>query len=109
ELPLFPRRAEGSSARAEIDPRPDRRHDHRHRLLRPRGDRPLIARELGLADKAPPPARRSTPGGRTTAPGWRGSSARAEIDPGAAVAATTTEGLLRPRGDRPAHRVRLLT
>jgi len=99
---VAPANQNGSSARAEIDPRPPAACTGGSRLLRPRGDRPQPERRRRAIAWAPPPARRST----QLETAWReeetGSSARAEIDPPRAGRGGSPSRLLRPRGDRPA-------
>jgi len=92
---------DGSSARAEIDPRSSARRPQTGRLLRPRGDRPQTSNPDRLHVLAPPPARRSTLQNELQMKFGEGSSARAEIDPCAPWRQDVSERLLRPRGDRP--------
>ncbi len=94
-------RRAGCSARAEM--RPDRCSPARStcRLLRPRGDAPQIPGHLWSPDPAAPPARRCARGVSGGHRGGAGCSARAEMRPGAAVGASITWRLLRPRGDAP--------
>ena len=94
----------GSSAHAEIDPHTDPFRLRSDRLLRPRGDRPLLDRDPRSAIQAPPPTRRSTLGTRQHVRAGGGSSAHAEIDPPQARTGRPRGWLLRPRGDRPAGR-----
>ena len=91
----------GSSACAEIDPVSPELGTVVQRLLRLRGDRPVILRFPGCPAEAPPPARRSTllPLRKLVSPS--GSSACAEIDPLTYDDKHLPKGLLRLRGDRP--------
>ncbi len=91
----------GSSARAEIDPCGSTVPPFQFRLLRPRGDRPAALSSRNVLREAPPPARRSTPDQACPEGLWRGSSARAEIDPVSYPPEAAAPRLLRPRGDRP--------
>ncbi|GEM_PF-1164975 len=92
---------DGSSARAEIDPSSGGSSSSARRLLRPRGDRPDSDNSKFRTSRAPPPARRSTFVQTVDSGTSRGSSARAEIDPGTTATGPAPARLLRPRGDRP--------
>ena len=91
----------GSSALAEIDPRPHSAATCSCRLLRARGDRPPGAPARRSPPAAPPRSRRSTRGPGEARRGRRGSSALAEIDPSAHRVRCARGWLLRARGDRP--------
>ena len=91
----------GSSARAEIDPLPANGEGGGGGLLRASGDRPRPVILIRDPFPAPPRERRSTPHREHRDPPPRGSSARAEIDPGRASTTGRRGGLLRASGDRP--------
>ena len=100
-LPLGALILEGSSARAEIDPRGGTRPSGWRRLLRASGDRPGSSTTPPGGARAPPRERRSTRFRREDGAAARGSSARAEIDPPRRRSRRVAIGLLRASGDRP--------
>ena len=96
-----PRALPGSSALAEIDPRPCSPSRRRGRLLRARGDRPSTTLPSSNRGEAPPRSRRSTRDAVPMSARDSGSSALAEIDPSAPGHGCARGRLLRARGDRP--------
>jgi len=91
----------GSSARAEIDPKYRLIRGIWVGFLRTRGDRPLCRKRPERRARVPPHARRSTWLLSLKITPQRGSSARAEIDPGSTGCYESFSGFLRTRGDRP--------
>src|SRR5919106_373968 len=93
--------AQGSPARAGMDPRGSIWRTTARRLPRSRGDGPLRGEGPGGAEPAPPLARGWTlPQPRTTARPC-GSPARAGMDPTPPTAASVIGRLPRSRGDGP--------
>ena len=93
--------ADGSPARAGIDPGPFARLLRLARLPRSRGDRPGKSPATAPPAEAPPLARGSTQGGLPSRRRSSGSPARAGIDPEVSSFNAPMARLPRSRGDRP--------
>ncbi len=93
--------ARGCSAHAEIDLCRLPSTPPARRLLRARGDRPLVHLPDAPQRLAAPRTRRSTPTRQPASSSSTGCSAHAEIDPSLSRARLFTSWLLRARGDRP--------
>jgi len=91
----------GYSAHAEIDPLSGRMRRRRSRLLRARGDRPVLLYAKALSCVATPRTRRSTPAPSPRQHRPEGYSAHAEIDLRTRLRPASSSWLLRARGDRP--------
>ena len=96
--------ADGSPARAGIDPLPSVTASWISRLPRSRGDRPRMSVAAGRTGQAPPLARGSTRGSTLREVRGLGSPARAGIDPLHVFEVLVGERLPRSRGDRPGKR-----
>ena len=94
-------RTRGSSAHAEMRPRPPQRRTSPPWLLRPRGDAPYRGGRPSPRPRAPPPTRRCARSRGERAAQRHGSSAHAEMRPRRDHRARATARLLRPRGDAP--------
>ncbi len=91
----------GSSAHAEMHPRPLPRPHRRAGFLRPRGDAPDHSLGVEVCSPVPPPTRRCTLREQRRARERNGSSAHAEMHPRVRAMGLTRSGFLRPRGDAP--------